>query len=198
MVKHGLSGLLAFGLMTGAVAAHAATVSYTDNGDFIARSLSESGVTVVGYWDLQVRQGVGISVVGGGGDDNWVDPNWDRNEYVDFVADGPSLLGSFRFSGMLLDLDGGGWGSYTFEGFDSFGNSVGTYNANGLELQEMFTSDFVSLLGSGPVDRLRMSSAGDAFRVWSITVDLVEVPEPSTLALLGAAVIGATAMRRRS
>lgn len=179
-------------------ASGATSIFYTDNGNFQAASHSEGGVVITGSGPLSVTSHFGLGVVGGDFSDE-VDPAGDGpDEYLHFTAEGASLFHYFALpasgagSWGLGNLDGGLIDSFTIEGFDAQGTSVGTFNYAGSGVK-IWEDEFVSRLGAGPLDAVRLTASGD--RYW---LGAIAIPEPHGLGLLCAAAVAVTARRRRA
>lgn len=177
--------------------AHAAAITYTDGGAFQAASYSEGGVLLTSSGTLRINQTtLGVGVLGGGSD-RFVDPaGTGPDEYLVFEAEGDTLFSTLALNfAQFSNTDGGSIDSYIIEGFDTAGAGVAVYDYRGNA--GFVSEDLVARLGAGPLDKVRVTAAGDSYEVYAIQVTLVPVPEPGTLGLLAAAGLALARRQRR-
>lgn len=195
MEKHHtrLSGVLAITAVLPASSAVAQvtdlTIAFTDDGTFTAPFYDESDVRVSGSGTLNLLELNGIGVVGGVSD-NAVD----TGEFLDVEITNGLLFESFIFTSSIVgNLDGGDIDSFFIEGFRADGTSIGTFDF--FDSGEGFISnEYVSLLGGEPVERFRVASRGDLFRLSSLTI--TTVPAPGAAALASSVLVLARRRRR--
>ena len=186
------------GLLMTSMNAHSAVITLNYGGyetSTILPSVTQNGVTVTGSGSLYFLYAAGMGIAGGLYDDT-VDYNSGNMEYLEFNADGSREFSYFEFGTFGVynhNLDNN-FQEILIEGFDKLGNSIGSFNytnANTLIWQD----DLVAKLGVPSVDRLRIASVGDGFRVGTVDVQLV--PIPPALYLFGSGLLGLIGIVRR-
>lgn len=169
---------------------------------------NDSGTFLKGYLGHYAN---GLGVTNGGSDGSHT---VDNNGYTDFVVFEFSTaidLGKITLSS-YGDADINVWlgtlgANNDFEGTETFANNLGGLNPLGLFTcstscngnPETVSYDITSnLTGNYLVISARLDDDDDRFKIRGLQVDYSQtVPEPATLAILGASLLGLGAVRRR-
>lgn len=196
LLRHWLS--LSFLIFLPASLLQGVTIAYDNLGTFTSFSYTTSGVTVIGSNTLNFLNLNGLGVVGGS-DSIRVDPaGASPDESLDFFADGPDSFASFLPNmKSISNLDGNSIDSFTVEAFDSFENSIGTFDYSGTGIG-ISGDDVLSRIGVISADQIKITASGDAFILGSIEFTPASaIPEPETYgAFLGILALGWVVCRR--